>query len=503
MKVLPVEKIREADSYTIEHEPIANIDLMERAAAACSNWLIKNISKDRQLHIFCGTGNNGGDGFAIARILAFSGFTVSSYLIGDPEGMSSGCRINFARLKAPSPLILSGAAQFPDLSENDIVIDALFGNGLTRPVTGLAARVISHINSSGALVVAIDVPSGLFCDQSTVALDHQAVVHADYTLTFSPPKQALFFPENDLFLGRWELIEIGLSKEFIDRQEIKNFTVEEPDCMKILKKRNKFAHKGNFGHALLICGSTGKSGAAVLAAKACLRAGPGLVTIHIPGSALSVLQTAVPEAMVSLDPDQNHFSGVPELSMYSAVATGPGMGTDQQTASAIKLLIQNATGPLILDADAINILAENKTWLGFLPKGCIFTPHPREFERLAGKSSNHFDRNQLQRNFSFRHHCYVVLKGAHTAITDPEGRCFFNTTGNPGMATGGSGDVLTGILAGLLAQGYSPLETCILGVFIHGRAGDFALATQGFESLIAGDIINHMSKAFQSLYGKL
>jgi NAD(P)H-hydrate epimerase len=218
---------------------------------------------------------------------------------------------------------------------------------------------------------------------------------------------------------------------------------------------------------------------------------------------MSVIQTAVPEAMVSPDPENDIITTIPELTPYSSIAIGPGIGREPQTAIALKFLIQQSAIPLIFDADAINILSENKTWLGFILRDSIFTPHRKEFERIAGKSSNDFERNSLQREFSVKHQCFVVLKGAHTAITDPEGRCYFNTTGNPGMATGGSGDVLTGIIAGLMAQGYTSRDACILGVYIHGLAGDFALSIEGYEALLASDITKNLGKSFQTLYGKL
>jgi NAD(P)H-hydrate epimerase len=373
---------------------------------------------------------------------------------------------------------------------------------LSRPADGIAAEVIQWINSSGATIVAVDVPSGLFCDSTSQSVNQPVVIRADYTLTFSPPKLAFFFPENDRFAGDWQLLDIGLMPSFLDSAVVQNFMLTRKDIHPILRKRNKYAHKGNFGHALLICGSTGKMGAAILSAMACLRSGTGLVTVHIPRSGISILQTAVPEAMVSIDRDEDTWATVPDLSVCSSIAIGPGIGQSTKSATALKLLIQNTRGPIIFDADAINLLAENKTWLGFIPKGSIFTPHLKEFERLAGKSSNDFDRNQLQRDFSIRHQCYVILKGAHSAITGPDGCCYFNTTGNPGMATGGAGDVLTGIIAGLMAQGYSSMESCQLGVYLHGLSGDIALATTGCEALIATDIINNLGKSFQTLYGK-
>ena len=506
MKILAVDKIREADLFTIQNEPITGIDLMERAASACFYWLIKHVPDHKKISLFCGTGNNGGDGLAIARLMASKGYITEVFLFGALEELSPGCRINFDRLQE-SPLIkcnvIAGKGSLPDFHpDKDIIIDALFGSGISRPVTGFLARVIRHINDQRSLTISIDVPSGLFCDKTVAGSPDPAIIHADHTLTFSPPKLAFFFPENDRYVGNWHLLDIGILQEYIGQAGTHFHYITSQDCKKILKKRNKFAHKGNFGHAYLICGSRGKMGAAILAAKACLRSGPGLVTVHIPRSGNTILQTAVPEAMLFFDAEEDIFSGIPDISAYSSIAVGPGIGQAEATRRALKNLIQNSKLPLIFDADAINILGENKTWIPFVPKGSIFTPHPKEFERLVGKSSDDFERNNIQREFSIKYGVYVVLKGAHTAITTPDGNCYFNTTGNPGMATGGSGDVLTGILAGIKAQGYSSLETCLLGVFLHGLAGDSAAGKRGQEALIASDIIQNLGHAFLSLYGE-
>ncbi|TSA25376.1 MAG: NAD(P)H-hydrate dehydratase, partial [Bacteroidetes bacterium] len=382
------------------------------------------------------------------------------------------------------------------------LIDALFGSGLTRPVSGFHADLIGDINEANALVVAIDVPSGLFIDKTIKGEKEPVVIRADYTLTFAPPKLAFFFPENDPYIGEWVMLDIGLSETYIKQADVKNFMMTPASIKPLLQKRNTYAHKGNFGHALLICGGRGKMGAAVLAAKACLRAGPGLVTVRVPQSGVEILQTAVPEAMLTIDPDEQSYTVLPRLDGYTAVGIGPGIGLETVTANAFKHLIQEGM-PMVIDADAITLLGENKTWLGFLPPGTILTPHPKEFERIAGKTANDFERNQRQRELSFKYSCYIILKGAHTAITTPDGRCYFNATGNPGMATGGSGDVLTGILTGLLAQRYRPLEACLLAVYLHGLAGDLAAGSLGQEALIAGDIINQIGKAFLSLYGEL
>ncbi len=503
MKILPVEMIREADAYTIKNEPVSDIDLMERAASACFYWMIANIPADRKILVFAGTGNNGGDGLAIARMMIQKGYAVHVFLSGKEEHRSPSCRTNLERL---DPLLEMSITQLTEKEElppvnpdKDVIVDALFGSGLSRPVEGFNANIIRHLNSSGAFILSVDIPSGLFCDETVSGLSNPAIIHADQTLTFSPPKYAFFFPENDKYTGNWELLDIGLMREFTENAQSRNVFVEKSDVAAFLKTRNKFSHKGIFGHALLICGSTGKMGAAVLSANACLRTGTGLVSVHVPSGEKNILQTAVPEAMLDIDASENLFSGIKSTENFTAIGIGPGIGMNEETQNALKLLIQNSIVPLVFDADALNILGENKTWISFIPKGSIFTPHKKEFERIAGFCSNDFERNERQRELSIKYGIYILLKGAYTAITTPEGNCYFNPTGNPGMATGGSGDVLTGIITGLRAQGYSPLEACLLGAYLHGLAGDIAAEESGEEAMIAGDIVRNLGKAFKGI----
>ncbi|MCX6283410.1 MAG: NAD(P)H-hydrate dehydratase, partial [Bacteroidetes bacterium] len=440
MKILPVEKIREADAFTIANEPIADINLMERAATACFSWITGKLDAKKAVYVFAGTGNNGGDGLAIARMMYLKHFPVLVYLVGPEKNLSPSSRTNFERftnIASKNIRFLGEGDPMPEIRDGDLVIDSLFGSGLTRPAGGFTATVIRHINESKALVISIDVPSGLFCDSSYKTAEKPVVVEADYTLSFSPPKLAFFFPENDIYLGEWYLLDIGISGEFIDQTAVKNYLIDSRMLEPKLIKRNKFDHKGTFGHALLICGGYGKMGAAVLSTNAALRSGAGLVTVHAPSSGVPVLQSAAPEALMSIDTNERIVSMLPDLSAYTAIGTGCGLGMDEQTQKAIKLLIQEAGQAIVFDADAIKIIAENKTWLGFIPKQSIFTPHPKEFNRLIGKARDDYDRMQMQREFSFRYQAYVVLKGAHTSITTPEGECYFNSTGNPGMATGG------------------------------------------------------------------
>lgn len=501
MKILTVAKIREADAFTIKNEPVASIDLMERAARSCYKWIKKRTNSSQPVKIFCGQGNNGGDGLAIARMLAKSNFEVQVIILHLSDNCSNDFKTNLERLKQydlVTILNLNEGDILPDIHKNDLVIDAIFGSGLSKPVRGFVEKIITKINESEAVRIAIDSPTGLFSDKNSTSVGG-AIIHADYTLSFQFPKLSFLLPENDKFVGHWEILPIGLHKEFNDSVSTLYYFIGKEDCRDMLKIRNKFAHKGNFGHAMLISGNYGKMGAAVLASKSCLRAGAGLVTCHIPKTGYQILQTAIPECMISIDDSEDIFSNVPNLESYNAIGVGPGIGMGKKTQNALKLLIQNAAVPLVLDADAINILGENKTWISFLPPESILTPHPKEFERLAGKTTDNFARMALQREFSIKYNVYVVLKGAHTCISTPKGRCFFNSTGNPGMATGGSGDVLTGIILGLLAQNYTSFDASILGVYLHGLAGDIAAEKMSPESLIASDIIKNLGNAFKYL----
>lgn len=502
IKILPVEKIREADTYTIANEPIASVDLMERAARQCFGWLHDRKPIEKKFKIFCGTGNNGGDGLVIARLLADKDYSCDVFVVRFSKNSSDDFLVNLQRLRQQDKTAiheLHEGDEMPEIAAGDLVIDAIFGSGLTKPVSAFPSGLIEHINRSGAVVTAIDIPSGLFADRLP-DIKSGSIIHADYTLTFQFPKLNFFFAEAEQFVGEWQVLPIGLHPTYINSAETFYYMTESGDVAALLKARKRFSHKGTFGHALLIAGATGKMGAAVLAARACMRSGAGLLTAHIPQKGYEIMQTSFPEAMISLDEETGIFSGIRDISAYNAIATGPGIGMDERTRSGLKLLIQNTRHPLILDADALNILGENKTWLSFLPPGSILTPHLKEFERMTGKASDSLERNEMQMAFSKKYNVYVILKGAFTSITTPDGKCFFNTTGNPGMATGGSGDVLTGILLGLAAQAYTPLSTCLLGTYIHGLAGDLAAKNKGFESLIAGDITRYLGKAFRKFY---
>ena len=541
MKILPVEKIREADAFTIENEPIDSVDLMERAASKVYEWFMKRCkTKEVSVKIFCGIGNNGGDGLALARMLYFSGITPQVFIVRYSDKMSCDCEINFDRLKesrdvtpvASESLVpmydIVSEDDFPQIYDNDIIIDAIFGSGLNRPIEGFTAELIKYINKSNAIKIAIDIPSGLILEtqklrnsetqksqQSTLPepvegkcqrfdklSDRQVqspILKADYTLSFQFPKLAFMFPEYDPFVGKWEVLDIKLHKDYIDNVETMNFYATEDVVRPILHKRAKFSHKGTYGHALLVAGSSGKTGAALLSAESCMRTGVGLLTVHLPKDALLPMQTYLPEAMTDIDNCDAHCTEINDIIPYTAIGVGPGLGKHEDTVTLLKKMIQESTQPLVLDADALNILADNPTWLSFLPDNTILTPHPKEFERLFGRTFNSYERLELQRKMSVVHNIIIVLKGAHTAITFPNGTCFFNSTGNPGMATAGSGDVLTGIILSLLAQRYTPQEAALLGVYLHGLAGDIAAQEMGMESMLARDITRNIGKGFDKL----
>ena len=495
MKILTAQQIREADNYTIVHEPISSIDLMERAAQKCVEWLMKRFDSTTHFTIFCGVGNNGGDGLAIARMLSQNNYKVQVFIVEFSKNYSADFVVNLERLKKLNVKIelLNETNNEFAISTETIVVDAIFGLGLNKPVAGFVVEIIHQINQN--TVVAIDIPSGMFSENNE-GNDLKNVVKATHTLTFQQPKLAMMFPQYAEAFGEIELIDIGLSADFILRQETTYYFTTKQDVKELVLPRQKFSHKGTYGHALLISGSKGKMGAAVLSSRACLRSGVGLITVHVPTVGLATLQTAVPEAMCSTDEENSYFTAIKNTEKYNAIGVGPGIGLEKQTQNGLKLLIQNTELPMVIDADALNILAVNKTWIAFLPNNSILTPHPKEFERLVGKWNSDEERLQLQRDFAVKHQLIIVLKGAHTSVALPSGKVHFNSSGNAGMATAGSGDVLTGIITSLLAQGYEPKYAAILGVYLQGIAGDLAKEDIGEISLIASDIVEQLPKAY-------
>jgi len=500
-KILSSEQVKGIDQYTISNEPIASIDLMERAAGTVFQWILNHYENTKKVKVFVGPGNNGGDGLAVSRMLAGKKYSVSVYWVKFTENCSKDWGINFQRIKdqgIANVEILSSTDNKPQINTDDLVIDAIFGSGLSRPVEGYPAEIVDFINASGVNVIAIDIPSGLFSENNS-GNNPDHIIKASYTLSFQFPKLAFFFPDNEEFVGEWSVLPIGLHQEIINSTDSVYYFLTGGLINSKLKVRSKFSHKGTFGHALLISGNYGRMGAAVLASRACLRTGVGLITTHVPRKGYDIIQNSVPEAMISLDESDIIFSDIPDLDQYDAVGIGPAIGLKDNTKKAFKELLNTINVPLVIDADGINILGENKEWLKQLPKNSILTPHPKEFERLAGKTSDGYDQMQRLIELAVKYHIYIVLKGAYTAIASPDGLCYFNTTGNPGMATAGSGDVLTGIILSLLGQGYNPGDAAVTGVYLHGLAGDCVAEITGEESLIANDIIDYLGMAFGEL----
>jgi ADP-dependent NAD(P)H-hydrate dehydratase / NAD(P)H-hydrate epimerase len=500
MKIFTSEQVRQIDKYTIENEPIASINLMERAAQQITGWLTSHYDQSHSFAVFSGPGNNGGDGLAAARMLLQRFYNVTVYMIRISDKLSPDAKVNYERLKKLDNkriFDIHDKDRLPVISETDIILDAIFGSGLSRPSDGFTARVIKYLNSLTNIKIAIDIPSGLFGEDNAGNLPEN-IIKADVTLTIQFPPISFFFAENEQYIGKWEVLPIGLASNAIHEIHSPYKYVHSCDVKGLLKKRNKFSHKGTYGNVLLIAGSYGMMGAAVLAARAALRAGSGLVTVHLPGFGYQIVQTAIPEALISMDESDLIFSSVPELAGYNSIGIGPGLGSKINTQRALFDLLKKVKVPVVIDADGLNILSANKEWLHSLPPATILTPHPKEFDRLAGKSANGYERNQMQMEFARKYNVIVVLKGAYTSIALPDGTCYFNSTGNAGMATAGSGDVLTGIILSLLGQGYIPAYAALVGVYLHGLAGDFAARKGSEESMIASDIIENIGKAYRT-----
>ena len=497
IKILSSKQIRAVDQYTIDNKPITSIDLMEKASKAFVSSFVKSHGINYRVKIFCGTGNNGGDGLAISRLLIGKGYSVLTYCIGDLSRASPDFKINFERLKSISdPSLLESKSNFPELNGQDIVIDGIFGSGLSRPVEGLFAELIDFINSANCKrVFAIDIASGLFSEQNSIG---NRIIECDETISFQIPKLAFYLPQNNKYVGQLKFVDIGLNTGFIDDQKSQLFTVTKEYVQSVLKNRSTYAHKGSMGRDLIIAGSKGKMGAAILSVRACLRSGAGLVTAYIPECGYNILQTASPESMVITDPMENIISHMPSIENYDSIGIGPGIGISEPTVKALRSLLADAKQPLVLDADALNIISNNNL-LTLIPKNSVLTPHPGEFERLVGKWSNDYERLEKQIELSKKHNIVILLKGAHSSISDEHGMVCFNTTGNPGMATAGSGDVLTGIITSLIGQGYKPFESAIIGAYLHGLAGNLYVLEASEEGLIAGDLIKLLPKVFSEI----
>jgi NAD(P)H-hydrate epimerase len=492
MKIFTVAQIKKWDDYTIFNEPISSIQLMERAAAACFTWLQTYFKINHCYTIFCGTGNNGGDGLAIARMLSLTGNSVKVYIL-EGENRSENFSFNLEQIHS----ILNDIHYINEISQSTIeiegiIIDSLLGSGLNRPLNGRIAQLVQLINASENTIISIDIPTGLLADESTTG---DAIIRADHTITFQSIKIAFVMSENNQFIGRIHILDIGLHPQFYNETTAFYNLIDSHEISLIYKPRNQVSHKYNFGHALLYAGSKNMMGAALLCAKACLRSGAGLVTLHTEEMSQSVVQIALPEAITSTENDLALLSF-----KKSAIGIGPGLEISSANKELLITLLETVTIPQVIDATALHLLSSENSILSKPFKiPIILTPHSGEFEKLFGKTSNDFEKTALARRKSIELNCYIILKGHYSLVACLDGTAYFNSTGNAGMATAGSGDVLTGILTGLLAQGYSPKNACLLGVYLHGLAGDIAAKKISQESLIASDIIDTIGEAFISI----
>ncbi len=505
MKIFTSAQMHDWDQYTQEHESISSADLSERATKAMARAITERWNTSTPVVVFAGPGNNGADALAVARLLAAAGYEVSVFLFNIHNKLSASCAANRQRLadegRAKALTEITVNFDPPQLTAATLVVDGLFGTGLDKPLAGGFASLVRYINQSPAQVVSLDMPSGLMAEDNTYNI-RTNIVRADLTLTLQQPKLCMILADCQQFIGQLHVLNTDLSPQYAAQTEATCAIVEEDTLRGLLRPRPDFAHKGTMGNALIVAGSMGMAGCAVLAARACLRSGAGKVAVRTPRCNNVIIQIGVPEAVVHLDPGDTCVTEPDDAAPFDAIAIGPGIGRQETTAIAMIAQIRRAACPVVVDADALNILACHRAWMQQLPSDVILTPHPGEFDRLAGSPSNgDYDRLHRCSDMATRLQVHIVLKGHRTALCTPDGHIFFNTTGNSGMATAGCGDVLTGVIVALLARGYSPRDACLLGVYLHGAAGDLALNRTGKESLVAGDIIDHLPGAFRCLEG--
>ena len=504
MKIFSSKQLYNADEITCKKQGISSVDLMERAATQIFNWLDQRMQGAQvPIHIFCGIGNNGGDGLALGRLLIESGYNVNIYVANFTDKRSKCFLINYDRVKSVTkkwPVLMKSEDDFPEIHPDDIIVDCLFGIGLNRAPEGWVKALIQHLNVQKAFRLSVDIPSGLSANGPL--LDAEAVIKANHTLTFQSPKLSFFLPETGVFVPYFEVLDIGLDPEHLYNEEPLAQLIYKPQAQQFYKQREKFTHKGDYGHTLVVGGSKGKMGAVSLSSKAALRIGAGLVTAFVPKCGNDILQIAVPEVMTVIDSSEFHISNVLVEFNPTTIAVGMGMGQHSESCKALKdLFSEKKETSFVIDADAINCIANDKALLKALPKQSILTPHEGELKRLLGEWKNDFDKLEKAKEFSKKHEVIIVLKGAHSIVVNGD-NLYINTTGNPGMATAGSGDVLSGMIAGLMSQGYDPLLATVFGVYLHGSAGNLVAQELGFEALIASDIINHIGTAFLTLFQK-
>lgn len=502
MKIYTATEMKQLVTYAIENEPIKSIDLIERASKALYDEIIEICDNSHPIKVFAGPHNNGSDALAVSRMLEKSGYNVEVFLFNTTGILSQECEENRNKLISSCPKIsfheISSKFDLPNLTKNDLIIDGLFGIGLNQPLSNSFALLVKFINNSPATIVSIDIPSGLMCEDNTLTFSSQ-IIRANYTLSLQSVKLAFLMTDCQEYIGECKILDIGIESEKVPDKKTEYFLDEDAEMRQLLKKRNPFGNKGTFGHGLLIASSYGMAGAAVIAARSALSSGIGKLTIHTPSANNTIIQAIVPEAVVHHDEDKYRFTSPEHTENYTAMAIGPGLGCKQETATAFIEQISHCIIPLIIDADGLNILAEHKGWLQQIPKDTILTPHPKEFIRLFGHCKTDFDMLSQAKEQAIHQQIYIILKNHYTAICCPNGSIFYNTTGNSGMATAGTGDALVGILLSLLSQGYLPEDACRLGCYLHGLAGDLAAEELSEEGMTAMDLVHHLPYAIKQL----
>jgi hydroxyethylthiazole kinase-like uncharacterized protein yjeF len=501
MKIFSKEQIYQGDQLTVDRQNISSTDLMERAGVQIFNWMnLRMKGAQVPVHVFCGIGNNGGDGLVLARHLILEGYNVKVYIVNYSDKRSKDFLINYDRVKSVTkdwPILLNDNESFPEIKPDDIIVDGIFGIGLNKPVAAWVKNLFKLFKKSRAFTLSIDIPSGLRTD--TVPENENDVVWSSYTLSFASPKLVFFLPTTAKYTINWEVLNIGLDVDFLSSTSTDFNLIGKYEAIPIYKPRDKYSHKGDFGHSLIIGGSYGKIGAVTLASRGALASGAGLVTAFVPKCGYQVLQSSFPEAMVITDVNDSYISNIDYFIEPTVIAFGIGVGLNNETVQAFESFLKNNKTSLVIDADGINILAKNAELLKLLPPNTVLTPHPKELERLIGTWDDDFDKLKKAKIFSNKYKVVLIIKGANT-ITIFEDKYYINSSGNPGLSTAGSGDVLTGIITGLISQGYDALSAAVFGVYLHGKSADIAVEDYGYQSLIASHIIEYLGASYLDLF---
>lgn len=499
MTILTAEQLYKAHHDTIETQQISELELIERAGLQVFNWIHRRMQGSQvKIHLFNGIGNNGAVGLSLARHLLINGYNIDNYVVNFSKKRTSAFLANYDKIKELKswPILINDSDEFPkEIGADDIIIDAIFGIGLNKDTGSLVNNLFAYLNTSKAFKLAIDIPSGLHANK---AVDLNHVLKVNYTLTFQSPKLVFFLPETAVFTEQWEVLDIGLDQGSLQVTSAPQL-ISKHEVLPLYQKREKFSNKFSYGHALMIGGSFGKIGSVLLSSQAALKTGCGLISAYVPNCGVSILQSAFPEAMVQVGEGVKSHTDIKPKGQFNAVGIGMGMGTDKETVVGFTSFINENTLPLVIDADGINILSQHTELLTLMTKHTVLTPHKKELERLIGAWENDFEMLEKVTLFSTKYDCIVVIKDAVT-ITVYKEELFVNTSGNPALATAGAGDVLSGMITSLIAQGYNNLHAAIVAVYLHGRTADVAVDTTGYQSFIASDSVNNIGKAYLDMF---